>query len=85
MIAQGPCDSMLSKKGNLRTIKGKSPNLERRAYLGSEKRVLEDFKEEDEEEQELKTIRLLEFLLPCSCFWFTLLCFLSSLCYNFLV
>ena len=34
MIAQGPCDYMLSKKGSLGIIKGKSSNLKREDVFG---------------------------------------------------
>ena len=100
MIAQDPWDSVLSKRSSLGTIKGKSPNLAskkggggggggvgdargERFWIG--RGALEGFGEEEEEDQDLKTIFLLKFLLPCSCFRFILLYFLSSLCSSFLV
>ena len=57
MITQGPCDFVLSKKGSLGTIKGKSPNLanggcfwKKRDVFGRRERVLEGLEEEEEED-----------------------------------
>ena len=57
IITQGLCDFVLSKKGSLGTIKGKSPNLanggrfwKKRDVFGRRERVLEGLEEEEEED-----------------------------------